>query len=34
MQIAPRGETPDTSRGLAALSAGVAALLILAAAGG
>jgi hypothetical protein len=34
MQTAPRGETPDTRRGLAALSAGVAALLILAAAGG
>jgi hypothetical protein len=33
MQTAPRGETPDTRRGLAALSAGVAALLILAAAG-
>jgi hypothetical protein len=34
MQTAPRGETPDTRRGMAALSAGVAALLILAAAGG
>ena len=34
MQTAPRGEAPDTRRGLAALSAGVAALLILAAAGG
>jgi adenylate cyclase len=34
MQTAPRGETPDTRRGLAALSAGVAALLILGAAGG
>jgi TolB-like protein/Tfp pilus assembly protein PilF len=33
-QTAPRGETPDTRRGLAALSAGVAALLILAVAGG
>ena len=34
IQTAPRGETPDTRRGLAALFAGVAALLILAAAGG
>ena len=34
MQTAPRGETPDARRGLAALSAGVAALLILAVAGG
>ena len=34
MQTAPRGETPDTRRGPTALSAGVAALLILAAAGG
>ena len=34
IQTAPRGETPDTRWGLAALSAGVAALLILAVAGG
>jgi len=34
IQTAPRGETPDARRGLAALSVGVAALLILAVAGG
>jgi adenylate cyclase len=34
IQTAPRGERPDTRRGLATLSAGVAALLILAVAGG